>query len=244
MGPESKYQRYRRRHRDRLLQERRTKRNDPAVKAKEKTEAQAYYQRNKEAISVRRRENRKSESFKTTYATYRRRYSKRRLEMERKRRAAADKDELRSRSMAWPSKSSEKVREYNQRARSKNPDRSRDAARKWYYRTKIENPEKILINAAVQRQKRRAMKRSAGGSFTIAELQDLYARQGKKCACCKKKISDKKGPTKYHIDHVVPLAKGGSSNISNIALLCPTCNQRKHKKDAHEWANKNGLLFF
>jgi 5-methylcytosine-specific restriction endonuclease McrA len=34
------------------------------------------------------------------------------------------------------------------------------------------------------------------------------------------------------IDHVVPRARGGSSERSNLRVLCTTCNTRKGTKDA------------
>ena len=39
----------------------------------------------------------------------------------------------------------------------------------------------------------------------------------------------------YHLDHIVPVASGGTSEDSNLQLLCPTCNMRKGAKDYEEW---------
>jgi 5-methylcytosine-specific restriction endonuclease McrA len=40
----------------------------------------------------------------------------------------------------------------------------------------------------------------------------------------------------------MPLFLGGSNWISNIQLLCPTCNLKKYKKHPVDWARENGLL--
>lgn len=31
----------------------------------------------------------------------------------------------------------------------------------------------------------------------------------------------------YHIDHVVPIARGGAHELANLQLLAPICNLRK-----------------
>lgn len=84
---------------------------------------------------------------------------------------------------------------------------------------------------------RRALKRAAEGKHTAAEIEALYQRQRAKCANCLTSLK----PC-YHVDHIIPLARGGSNWISNIQLLCPTCNISKSALDPIVWAQREGRL--
>ena len=79
-----------------------------------------------------------------------------------------------------------------------------------------DNPER----AKVQIHNRRARKTRAGGSYTAEEWKALRKKYGYRCVCCNKR-------TKLVPDHVMPIAKGGTSNIDNIQPLCAPCNSRK-----------------
>lgn len=39
----------------------------------------------------------------------------------------------------------------------------------------------------------------------------------------------------FHLDHIVPLVRGGLNVNSNVQLLCPTCNLSKGSKTMQEW---------
>lgn len=73
--------------------------------------------------------------------------------------------------------------------------------------------------------KRRAIKKAAGGSFTDKEWKTVLARYAPdgRCPCCGQKRT-------LHADHVVPLSRGGSNDISNIQPLCGSCNSKKGTK--------------
>ena len=84
---------------------------------------------------------------------------------------------------------------------------------------------------------RRARVRNADGSHTGDQILDLLGKQRNRCAACRKELT-----SRYHADHVVPLARGGSNDIRNIQLLCPTCNDSKGHSHPIVWARKKGLL--
>lgn len=51
----------------------------------------------------------------------------------------------------------------------------------------------------------------------------VYARDNFQCQSCGKKGAE----TQLNIDHIIPLAKGGSNDLSNLQTLCYQCNQAK-----------------
>lgn len=92
-----------------------------------------------------------------------------------------------------------------------------------------QNPDRVSAIASA----RRARMYGNGGSHTAEEVQELYQMQGGICAnpyCC----ADL-GTRKKHLDHMQPIARGGSDNIENLQWLCSTCNHRKHAKTVEEW---------
>jgi len=75
-------------------------------------------------------------------------------------------------------------------------------------------------------------------SFTALDVLNLYKLQSYKCVYCKCSILN----NNYHIDHIMPLSKGGTNELSNIQLLCPDCNLKKNNKLPEEFAQTFGQL--
>lgn len=107
------------------------------------------------------------------------------------------------------------------------------ANRRW----RRKNRDIIRQNKRVSEQRRRKQVRGSGEGYTRHQIADLLKRQKGKCAFCCTPIR-----RKYEIDHIHPLALGGSNKIGNIQLLCPDCNRRKGAKHPLAWAAVNGLL--
>lgn len=130
---------------------------------------------------------------------------------------------------ATTEKNREKIAAKSRAWREANKDRRKEASRVW----REANRER---RAAHQRN-RLARKAAAGGTHTAEDVQRIYQAQKGKCACCRVKVGDK-----YEVDHIQALSKGGSNWPSNLQILCPTCNARKHNLDPIEFMQRQGFL--
>lgn len=90
-----------------------------------------------------------------------------------------------------------------------------------------EKEENKRIRRNAKRHKRRALEKSAGGSYNVKEIRNLYESQNGKCTICGLQFDN---CVKYEIDHIMPISKGGNNSIKNIQLLCRACNLIKSNK--------------
>lgn len=118
--------------------------------------------------------------------------------------------------------------------RAKDPTRHRAEVKRW----KKKNPIKARLIGKVGDAKRRSAETAAGGTFTPADVRRIRAAQKGKCAApnCRKRLRE------FHVDHILAIKHGGSSNPSNLQLLCPTCNRIKSAKDPLTWARSCGVF--
>lgn len=121
------------------------------------------------------------------------------------------------------------------RNKHKYKEKRRVAAREWYSRTRKHrlaqkksyaknNPDKIFIH----NKRARARRRGAEGFFTTEDVKNMYIKQRRKCAICGIRKD------KLDVDHIMPLALGGSNWPSNLQLLCRICNVRKGAKHPND----------
>ena len=65
-------------------------------------------------------------------------------------------------------------------------------------------------------------------SISIKLRREIFDRDGRKCKDC----GTTKGP--FHLDHIYPFSKGGSTEARNLQVLCKDCNLRKSAKTDQE----------
>lgn len=133
---------------------------------------------------------------------------------------------------------SEKGKKYFKEYRRKNLEKRRKYDREWkrkYRATQVEKsrqyereyrkrPDANLTDKACA-QRKRARKSNAPGKFTKDDIIKQYAKQDGSCFWCQTELGDD-----YHIDHYIPLSRGGTNYPDNIVLACPTCNVRRNNK--------------
>lgn len=97
------------------------------------------------------------------------------------------------------------------------------AAQKQSYRDA--NKEKIRARSQLRRFRKTTI------------INHLLVSQRGRCAVCKSNVIEK-----HHLDHIVPVAKGGNNERSNFQLLCPACNGSKSYKDPLAFMQERGKL--
>jgi 5-methylcytosine-specific restriction endonuclease McrA len=98
-----------------------------------------------------------------------------------------------------------------------------DRVREWRER----NPERRRLRARRNQLTRRARQHDA----FIEDIDGiiLYERDMGICGICKTVVNF----TAFHIDHVVPLSKGGLHKYENVQIAHPLCNIKKGARIEH-----------
>jgi 5-methylcytosine-specific restriction endonuclease McrA len=62
-------------------------------------------------------------------------------------------------------------------------------------------------------------------------LLKIYEHQSHQCFYCKGDLDE----IGWHLDHLVPVSKGGTNDPANIVLACRRCNNAKNDSTAQEY---------
>lgn len=115
----------------------------------------------------------------------------------------------------------DKCRQRESEYRKRNPGKVKAVMSRW----RKNNPERCRQLSA----KKRAIKKNAavGDTKAIEKWEKTWrSRSLVKCHWCERKFLGRK----CHVDHVVPLSKGGPHILENLCVACENCNCSKHNK--------------
>jgi 5-methylcytosine-specific restriction endonuclease McrA len=158
---------------------------------------------------------------------------------------AENRDKLDAKTAEWREANQEQFRAYHkayQHAnrhrtierlknwRTNNPERNKEYARAW----RKANPHLLVI----KEQRRLARIKGVGGNLSPGIHKRLMHLQKGLCIVCRTSLKE----VRPHLDHIMPIAKGGANTDDNVQLLCPTCNLKKNSKHPVDFMQERGFF--
>ena len=186
-----------------------------------------YYERNKKRIKAQVRKwqvlhwDQVKLRLRSYHPQWRRRNIERRLEVEQQYRHQ-NKERLRLIRMKYVGKHAERLRSETRQRYWRNPDQHRQRSREYYRK----HPEEYRAWRAI----RRAREAGALGKIGPADIRAMLRNQKGKCFYCRVILN-----RRFHLDHKMPLVRGGTNKIENLCCACQKCNLSKHTLNADEW---------
>lgn len=225
-------------HKDRLSDEERI--------ARRRETTRKYREKNREKLREEGRERAAKLREDPVFLEKQKIYKKDPGYIERQRQYRAEnRDSLNAKTVAWQAANKEKFEAYQKSYLAANRGAAKERARLW----RIKHPERSHAQGkawrqsnkhmlVIKEQRRRARIKGVGGNLS----KDIHARlmklQKGKCAVCRTSLKR----TRPHIDHHMPIAKGGTNTDDNVQLLCPHCNAKKSAKHPVDFMQERGFL--
>lgn len=175
------------------------RRQDPAIRAKERDQLRTWISANKEKLST--MPSMQPEAVRSRWRKY----------------AARNKEKIKQSAKHWKRANRDKIKAY--------PSMQREQRREVERRYWSNHREQVLAKNA----RRRALRIGASGSHTASEWLDLCRLYNWRCAYCNR------GDCRLEKDHKIPLSRGGSDSITNIAPACISCNRKKRASTVDEF---------
>jgi len=129
-----------------------------------------------------------------------------------------NRDLVNAKSRKWNAANADVKRSINAAYRANNKDKINARRR-----------QKRLEDPSAEKNKT-AKRRKATGKLPKGIIKNLLAKQNNRCACCGVVFEGL-----YHLDHIVPISRGGKNTEDNVQLLLPKCNLQKYTMTFEEF---------
>lgn len=134
-----------------------------------------------------------------------------------------NQETLKPKKAAYARANSAKYVQRNRLRRAANPERANEYSRKW----RRNNPETRRASSARNKAKRRQVV----GTCTPAQWKAKCEYFGWRCYLCGVSLTSKTA----HMEHRIPLSRGGTHWPANLAPACVKCNLSKNNKTEAEY---------
>jgi hypothetical protein len=140
-----------------------------------------------------------------------------------------NKERYKNTAAAWRAANKDRLQAKRAEWKQANADKIKDTNAKW----KAENKDAVKTYS----RNRRARKANVGGVLSVDLSERLKKLQRNRCACCGKPLG-----RSFHMDHIIPIARGGSNTDDNMQLLHDKCNLQKGAKHPVDFMQERGFL--
>lgn len=153
---------------------------------------------------------------------------------------AKNKEKLAHYQKEWHDRHLEYIKDYNKRngpvyyQKNKTQIKLKQIT---YNREYIKTPHGRALDIA-KKNKRKALKKLSGGAYTVEQWEACLLYFGNKCAYTSEILC----AANTNVEHVIPLAKGGTSFIWNIVPATVRANASKNCHDMEEWYKKQAFF--
>lgn len=86
----------------------------------------------------------------------------------------------------------------------------------------------VLYNRQKSKRRKALLRGSIGHQLTGSQVRKRFEQFGHTCAYCGKGGD-------LHVEHVVPISRGGTHVLGNIVPACPSCNFNKAAREVESW---------
>lgn len=183
-----------------------------------------YREENKNIILQRKREYRQNNQEK--------------INQSQKIRYENDKSYFLTRSAIYRRNNKEKIKGRGVQYYQANKDRLKKKSRLFYHQNKdrATQTQKAYYRAnkelyTVRSNARKSRLKAAKGGYTLQEWKNKLDVWGYRCYLCLESLIGKT----IHIEHRIPISRGGTNWIANIAPACAECNLSKNNKTEKEF---------
>lgn len=131
---------------------------------------------------------------------------------------AANREQRNAKDRQWREDNHEVIVERKRLANAANPEPNRARVARW----QREHPERVRAQQVAIQQRRRA--RLAGVPSDLWTRDDVWSKSAGVCGLCLSPIDP---ASSWHVDHIVPVSRGGSNLLANVQAAHAFCNISK-----------------